>query len=449
MTWKPYRGEDYLDFPAVEAWCRAAAAAFPDRVILDELGRTAHGRPLLMLSIALADGGIASTDLSHRTGFWLDGGTHCAEWTGVMSALHTVSTWLVGLRDGDDALTAWFARNVVYVVPCVSPDGYQAMHDGAPFIRSTLRPPRQERLRFGLEPGDIDGDGAVRWMRWKHPAGSWVADPEHPLAMRPRTIDDDPADAWFRCQEGRFIAWDGVRWTQAPLKHGLDLNRNFPSNWAPFEMFGMDSGQYPGSAPESAAIMRTVADRPNIAAAVTNHTYTGCLLTEPHRPDGALGDGDIDLMQRLAEQAVEGTGYRVFKVHPEFTYDDKKPVVGVWSDSLCDTYGVPAWTLELWDPYGFAGVETQGACEVLPQARARQAARGHRCIRGRRPARAAVDPLRAPPAGSRRAGRHRLHAHHPQSAGAIAGCGVRQGHGGGRSDPQGGARGAGGSNADG
>ena len=41
---------------------------------------------------------------------------------------------------------------------------------------------------------------------------------------------------------------------QAPRKFGMDLNRNFPVEWSPFEMFGMDSGAYALSEVESRSI---------------------------------------------------------------------------------------------------------------------------------------------------------------------------------------------------
>ena len=90
------------------------------------------------------------------------------------------------------------------------PDGFQAMCEGSPFIRSSLRPPQPGTVRSGLDPCDVDGDGIVRWMRWKHPAGSFVPDPDVPMFMRPRTLEDDPADAYFLCDEGEFIRVDDV-----------------------------------------------------------------------------------------------------------------------------------------------------------------------------------------------------------------------------------------------
>ena len=316
------------------------------------VGETDHGRPIFLLIIGRQD-----AHLHERPGFWLDGGTHAAEWTSVMSTLFTVSGWLEKLAHGDTAETQYFETHTAYVMPCIAPDGYNAMIEGSPFIRSTLRPPRNGAQQIGLVPKDLTGDGAIRWMRWRHPAGAYVVDDDNPYFMRPRTVDDDPSDAYVFCQEGSFVNWDGNAWVEAQREFGLDLNRNFPAHWAPFSMFGMDGGQYPLSVPESRAVVETFTRFPHISAAVTNHTYTGCLLTQPYRKDSPLPRTDIQLMHRLAMQAVDGTDYTVYKTYPDFAYDPEKAIVGVWADALGTTFGVPGYTLELWSPFGYAGVE--------------------------------------------------------------------------------------------
>lgn len=356
----PYGGDRYLRWPEVEAWCAAAAAACPEWCAVEAVGHTAQGRPIPLMTL-----GAAGPERDHRPAFWLDGGTHAAEWTGVMAAVHTASRWLEGLRGDDRALRHWFETHTVYVMPCMSPDGFHAMREGHPYLRSSLRPPPESTVRVGLDPRDMDGDGAVRWMRWRHPAGPFVADPDLPIFMRPRRLEDDPADAFFVCDEGLLLEWDGHRWTSASLAHGFDLNRNFPGHWAPFSMFGMDGGDYPLSAAESRATVDAFAARPNIGAGLTLHTYTGALLTQPYRKDSPLGGGDLLLMQQLGKEIVDGTGYRCSKVCPDFMYDADKAIVGVWADTMAVTFGVPGYTLELWDPFGYAGVENEKPAEFF------------------------------------------------------------------------------------
>lgn len=351
MSFAWYDRTTYFDFPQLEAWCEELADTYPEWVALESIGETRHGRPIWLLTLAQRDG-----RENERPAFWIDGGTHASEWTGVMNTVACISTWVKAAVESEEGRER-LRQHTVYAVPCISPDGYQAMHEGSPFIRSSLRPPAEGTERSGFEPCDMDGDGLIRWMRWKDPAGPFVADPDLPVLMRPRRLDDSPDDAYFLCSEGEFINWDGHGWTTAPYQYGQDLNRNFPANWKPFSMFGMDGGRFPLSENETRAVVDAFGGRPNISAALTNHTYTGCLLTAPHSPTDPLPTGDVMLLRRLAESAVEGTGYRVFSTHPEFTYDEKNPVVGTWDECLGSTFGVAGYTFELWDPFGTAGVE--------------------------------------------------------------------------------------------
>ena len=362
MAFLPYTGNAYLDYPEVQAWCAQAAEAYPNLLTVSTVGTSRHGRPLLLLTL-----GDQSGDVMGRPALWIDGGTHASEWTGVMACLFAVSRWLEQVEAGDEDLRAWLQEHTIYVLPCVSPDGFQYTLEGKPVVRSSLRPPRDGRPRVGLEPCDITGNGVVSLMRWRHAAGPWVFDDPAGVRMRHRRLDDDPEDCWMVTQEGRLIGWDGVRWVSAPLEHGVDLNRNFPVRWQPFSMFGQDSGAYPLSEPESRAVVEAFTERPTISAVLSNHTYTGALLCQPYREPSPLPASDLKLMKGLADDAVRGTTYRVYKVHPEFVYDPSQPIIGVWADAATTTFGVPAYTLELWDPYGAAGETVENPARLFAE----------------------------------------------------------------------------------
>lgn len=352
MAWTPCTGDRYLDWEEIVAFCEATAAAFPDLVELHEIGRSREGRPILLLGLGERSG--------RRPAFWLDGGTHATEWAGVVSTLYTVSRWLQ-----DPATLAWLRDHAIHVLPCISPDGLAYTRRTGAYLRSNKQ--RSEGPRRGWEPADLDGDGVVRWLRWRHPAGPWVQDPEEPLACRPRTLDDPPESAFFLANEGSFVGWDGLSWADAPLEHGLDLNRNFPGSWEPFSMYGMHGGDSPMSEPESRAVVDAFRARMQVSVAISNHTYTGCLLTQPYREDSPLGKLDLRMMHLLATDAVAGTGWRVFRTWPEFTYDPKKLIVGVWADSLATLFGVAGYTLELWDPWAHAGIELQDPAKAFSE----------------------------------------------------------------------------------
>jgi hypothetical protein len=342
-----YDGSAYWDYPTILNWCEEFTSEYKGFVRKECIGHSREGRPIILLTL----GG----DPDNTPAFWIDAGTHASEWAGVMSVIYALSRWADWYQTPEGK--QWFQHNCIYVLPCISPDGFQALHEGEPFLRSSKRPAKNGVFREGFEPCDIDGDGQVKLMRWRSPAGPYVIDEEANLGVRRRNLDDDSEQACFVCQEGMFVHWDGTRWTQAPLQYGLDLNRNFPVNWSPFEMFGMDGGEFSLSEPESRCVMDAVVARPNIAVGLTNHTYTGAILTQPYNANTPLKEADVNLMERLALEGVRGTDYRVIRVYPDFTYDPKNPVVGVWADCMTCTLGIPCYTLELWDPFSWAGVK--------------------------------------------------------------------------------------------
>lgn len=361
MSYTPYDGSRYLDWEEIEELLHAMAREHDDLVSLKQVGESHHGKPIWMVTLCLGE-----RALDERSILWLDAGTHASEWTGVSALLYSLSQWIEGIATRQDQeLARWFETRAIVAIPCISPDGYDALRRGAPYLRSSLRPPRHDEPRVGLDPADINGDGKVRWMRWRHPAGPLVQDEDVPLFMRPRTLDDDPDDAFFVCSEGEFIGWDGVRWTGATARHGVDLNRNFPANWKPFSMFGMDAGAYSASEPESRAVLDAFASLPTIAAGLTYHTYTGCILTQPYQKDSPLGESDLFVIQKLADDLVEDTGYEVYKVFPDFMYRADRPTPGVWSDTMTTVFGVPSYTVEFWNPYRASGVEVEKPAEFF------------------------------------------------------------------------------------
>lgn len=348
-----FLADDYLDYAQIEALLYKLAEN-SSWTSLKEIGRSRMSRPIYSMLIGKQD-----CTIGNRPTIWIDGGTHSIEWVSVMSTLYTMNRWISGLVDQDQALVDWFSNNSALIVPCISPDGYEETLKGSPYFRSVKRNPLVSEARVGMDASDINQDQKCLFMRWKSPLGTMVEDEEESMLMRPRRIEDNPDEAYFLSFEGRFINWDKTHMVGANLKHGLDLNRNFPARWAPFSMFGQDSGDFPLSEPESRAVMDEFARHPYICAALTNHSYTGCILTQPYSKNTPLGQADIELMHRLATNITAGTGYRTFKVQSEFSYDGKSEIVGVWADTITTVFGIPGYTLELWDPYSYAGVENK------------------------------------------------------------------------------------------
>ena len=92
-----------------------------DNSRIEVIGETQNGLPIVMIVIGK----------EQNPTLWIDGGTHASEWAGVMATLYALSEWAKQMQ----TLTgmARFSKVSVAVVPCVSPDGYQALFEGKPF----------------------------------------------------------------------------------------------------------------------------------------------------------------------------------------------------------------------------------------------------------------------------------------------------------------------------
>ena len=128
---------------------------------------------------------------------------------------------------------------------------------------------------------------------------------------------------------------------------GIDLNRNFPSNWSPSQFA---SGPFPLSEPETHALVRYITERANIAAIHTYHTSGGMILRFPTLAgqDWDYPASDLDDYRKIADDGVEHTGYTHFAADKQAIIDRMNPGHGVFNDWASNVFGVPAITTEMW-----------------------------------------------------------------------------------------------------
>ncbi|MDW8106084.1 MAG: M14 family zinc carboxypeptidase, partial [Armatimonadota bacterium] len=139
-------------------------------------------------------------------------------------------------------------------------------------------------------------------------------------------------------------------------KEGLDLNRNFPSNWRQ-EHEQKGAGPYPTSEPEVRAIVDFIVKHPNITGGVSFHTWGGVLLRPySHLSDEAFPAEDLWTYQKIGAKGTEITGYPNVSVYHDFRYHPKEYISGVFDDWMYDHMGVFAWTVEIWSPQRQAGI---------------------------------------------------------------------------------------------
>ena len=143
----------------------------------------------------------------------------------------------------------------------------------------------------------------------------------------------------------------------APPLEGLDLNRNWPADWAP-EGEQLGAGPYPTSEPEVRALVQAIVERPNITNYIGYHTFAGVHL-RPYsgRADDDFPTTDLRAFKLMGEEATRLTGYPSISIFHDFKYDPKMVIRGGDIDWVYDFLGAFAWVTEFWSPQRAAGLE--------------------------------------------------------------------------------------------
>jgi murein tripeptide amidase MpaA len=350
-----YRYDELTEI--LQAW----ADERPDLYRVESIGSSYEDREIWLCTLTNVQTG---PDLE-KPGFLVEANIHSIEVTGATAALHLIDRLLSGYGH-DERVTRLLDTRSFYVVPRLNPDGPElALAERPRFIRSSTRPwPLVEQVD-GLHEEDLDGDGRILMMRVPDANGSWKAHPEEPRLLVRREPDDAEGQYYRVLWEGRLRNYDGVTIKVAPPLEGLDLNRNFPMEWA-VEAEQRGAGPYPTSEPEIRALVQAIVERPNITGHIAYHTFSGVHL----RPYSSYADehyptNDLRVYELLGEKATELTGYPAISIFHDFKYDPKQTVKGGANDWLYDHLGLFSWTTEFWSPQREAGIEDYQYIEWL------------------------------------------------------------------------------------
>jgi hypothetical protein len=348
----------YLSYDELTEQCRAWAREFPDLVRLESLGQTPEGRDVWLLTLG------PDPDRA-RPGAWVDGNIHATELCGSSAAL-AIAEDVIALHLDPEREVFGLPRHVrdtlrdvlFHVLPRMSPDGAEAVLATGRWVRSVPRDERAERQAPRWIARDLDGDGLSLLLRIEHPAGEYVESRHIPGVMLPRRLEDEgPFYKLF--PEGVIEPWDGFT---IPERFSLsdnfpDLNRNFPWSWMP-EPTQVGAGLFPGSEPESRAVLEAVADLPTLFAWTSFHTFGGVFIRPlGSEPDEKMDPSDRALFAQIGEWAETLTGYPMVSGFREFTYVPDHPLHGDASDFAYHARGCIAYVVELWDLFRRIGMQ--------------------------------------------------------------------------------------------
>jgi murein tripeptide amidase MpaA len=341
----------------LQAW----AAERADLFRLESIGKSYEDRDIWLATVTNVETG---ADLD-KPALMIEANIHALEVTGCTAALNLIQRLLEGYGS-DERVTRALDTRCFYVIPRLNPDGAElALAERPRFVRSSVRPYPLLDPQDGLHEEDLDGDGRILMMRVRDPNGAWKPHAEESRLMVRRDPDEEGGEYYRLLWEGTIRNFDGVTIKIAPPLEGLDLNRNFPMEWAP-EGEQRGAGPFPASEPETRAMVEAVVARPNITAHIAYHTFSGVHL-RPYAgyPDEHYPTGDLRAYKLIGEQAEKLTGYPAVSVFHGFKYDPKESIKGGAHDWFFDHQGVISWTTEFWSPQREAGIEDYEFIEWL------------------------------------------------------------------------------------
>lgn len=336
----------YYDYAGITDIVKKLAAAHPDLVKLESMGKSFQGKDLWVLTISDLKKGKADK----KPAMYIDGNIHSNEIQGSEFAMYTAWYLVEMFNAGNKYVQELLADKTFYIAPTINPDARDNFfHKGntANSPRSGMIPIDNDRDGLMNEDGfdDLDGDGHITTMRRKNPNGRYKIDPTDPRRMI-LVGQGEKGDYELLGQEG--IDNDGDGFVNEDGEGAYDPNRDWGWNWQPNTIQG-GAYKYPFSIPENRAVADFVMKHPNIAAGQSYHNNGGMILRGP----GAIEDvetynaQDIRVYDALGKKGEEMMpGYRYIVV-----YKDLYSVFGGELDWFYGGRGIYTFSNELWTDY--------------------------------------------------------------------------------------------------
>lgn len=185
-----------------------------------------------------------------------------------------------------------------YILPLGNPDAASRFFESPLLDDSRNDIPTNDDLDDQTDedgPNDLNGDGWITKMRVLHPGGEWIISDVDPRLMKKADAEKGEQGLYKLYSEGLDEDGDGEYNEDGP--GGTNVGLNFPQL---FKHYTADGGKFPGSTPESYAIMKFVFEHPEIAMIVSLGSTNWC-LTPPK--GGRKGESDLNKIRLSERQA--------------------------------------------------------------------------------------------------------------------------------------------------
>jgi murein tripeptide amidase MpaA len=346
--------DHYHRYEELTSLLKMVATEFPKLCNLNSIGKSTAGRELWIMEITNYETGPPN----EKPSVYIDGNTHAGEVTGREVCLWMIQHVLENYEK-DNFIKEIIDTRCLYILPCLNPDGAE-LYLTTPYRRTGGGIPNPEfEWKDGLYEEDVNGDGQITQMRIEDPNGDWKVSEKDARIMVKRKPNEFGGKYYKIFMEGQVRGFDGGEIKMAPPRWIGGTNRNWPERWKPeSRAYGVD---IPLDEPEARAQADFWRTHKNICGGLAFHTYSGIIVRSySAASDDELDIRDIATYEFIGEIGTELTGDLKYPSVGGnsllFTLNPKVPRVGTAKDFFFDIMGVYAWTYELWDIAGNAGL---------------------------------------------------------------------------------------------
>lgn len=358
-----YKKNYYYNYSELTEQLKYYSETYPQYFKFESIGITQEQRDIWQISLTNFKTGNAT----EKPAFLIDANMHASEISGTQVCLFTIHE-LLGQIQSNQQYQLLLDKICLFIIPRVCPDGAEYYLRTNHEIRSSLEKwPNHESINQ-FQQIDVNGDQQILTMRKKDSAGSFKISDQNKQLMIQRRHDDfenpDVESSYYTLYpEGRFA---DLKTTMKDYfkenytaERGLDLNRQFPSNYRP-EGEQLGSGPYPGYVQESKCLIEFISAQPRIFGHLNLHTYGGLILRSPSGyAEDKVSQQDLIVLNHMKNRAVEVSGYYGVNTYKEFRYNERDVNTGTLCDWTFEHRGIFSSVIEIWDVWKAAGLEVK------------------------------------------------------------------------------------------